>query len=303
MKGYGVAEKEIWYKKSGKVITAYYKNIDTGIKLYDIAMEPIKGKSPYDPIRTFVINLIRTNSALGARLNQDALEGCRGSAAMVDYVVRFKEHLNGKLDKKIMFGSPDAVRSRVDIIENELFSLTKKELADKGVFHLLEVGPGYLRTQINLINRLKEARCNLDGLKIVGVDRNPGVVRAASEILRYERIESIVSIFEGDAREWLSSNTARFDAVLAEGVFEYIDMEKSIGFARELSSHIRQKGYLIASATHKVPKKKIIEYLDILVLQRSKKEFVEMFTRGGFDAPRLVPTVPPNLSVGIGRKQ
>ncbi len=296
-------ENDIWYTKSGKTITSYYKNVGTGIKLYDIAMEPIKGKSPYDPLRTFVINLIRTNSALGARINQDALDGYRGSAAMIDYVLRFKEHLNGKLDRKIMFGSPDAVRSRVAIIENELFSILKKELADKGSFHLLEVGPGYLRTQINLINRLREERINIDGLKIVGIDFNPDVVKAASEIIRYERLENVVSIFEGNAQEWLASKTTLYDAVLAEGVFEYLDMIKSIEFANELANHIRKGGYLLATATHKVPKKKVIEYLDILVLQRSVNEFVKIFESCGFTVPRLVPTDPPNVSVGIGRKK
>jgi len=292
----------MWFTKSGRIITAYYKNIDTNIKLYDIAMEPIKGKSPYDPIRTFVINLIRTNSALGARINQDALDGFRGSAAMIDYVVRFKEHLNGKLDRKIMFGSPDAVRSRVNIVEDELFLLIKEQLAEKGTFHLLEVGPGYLRTQINLINRLKEAQVDLDGLKIVGVDCHPDVVRAATEILRYERLENIMSIILGDAHEWLTSNTTQYDTVLAEGVFEYMNRKKSMEFAGELANHIRKEGYLIASATHKVPKKKVIEYLDILVLQRSEKEFVEIFTNSGFNNPRLIPTEPPNVSIGIGQK-
>jgi hypothetical protein len=67
--------------------------------------------------------------------------------------------------------------------------------------------------------------------------------------------------------------------------------------------NVDKGGYLLATATHKVPKKKVIEYLDILVLQRSVNEFVEIFESCGFTGPRLVPTDPPNVSVGIGQKK
>ncbi len=292
-----------WFRKNGTTIEVFYKNQSTHIKLYDIKMEKISGASPYTPLRTFFINLVRQNSGCGARINQDALEGYRGSAAMIDYVVRFHEHLNGAFDKQFMFGGTTAVRSRVKLVQDELFNLAKSALEEKGTFNLFEVGPGYLRTQVNLITRLREAHCTTKGLKIVGADMHPEVIKAASQIIRYENIGDMVAIHEGDAKDCLTKLDTTFDAILAEGVFEYCDMEASLELGGVLRKYLKPHGCLIASATHKVPKKLLIEYLDIFVLQRSKDDFLRIFRTCGFEEPRLIPTEPPNISVGIGRKK
>jgi hypothetical protein len=298
-----VTEEAKWFRKSGMKIEVFYKDEGTGIVLYEIDMAPIPGKSPYGPLRTMAINFVRKNSGLGARLNQDALEGYRGSAAMIDYVLRFTNHLNGAIDKKIMFGSPNAVRSRVKIIEDELFKIACDSLTEKGVFHFFEVGPGYLRTQINLVRRLREEKFDLKGLKIEGVDLNPNVVKAAEKIIKFESLENVVTIRHGDAKEYLRNAEMTFDAILAEGVFEYCDMKGSLQLAEIVESRIRPGGYLIATATHNVPKRRLIEYLDILVTPRSKEDFIAIFSKCGFDEPKLLATTPPNISVGIGIKK
>jgi SAM-dependent methyltransferase len=292
-----------WLKRTGTCLEVFHRSRETGIRLYEVRMEPIRGQSPYGPLRTFLINLLRKHSGLGARLNQDALEGHRGSAAMIDYVVRFPGHMNGKLDKKIMLGSPDAVRSRVRIVQDELFELARSCLRAKGEFRLLEVGPGYLRTQLDLLERLRRTQHDMTGVKIVGVDLHPEVVRAASQIIEHEKIGDQVQVFQADAGQWLKTSEQVFDVILAEGVFEYRDMAGSVELAKILANHLAPGGHLIASATHRVPKKALIEYLDIRVLQRSKEEFLEIYRTSGFELPKLIATEPPNVSVGVGKKR
>jgi protein-L-isoaspartate O-methyltransferase len=257
---------------------------------------------PALPAGALCVNLVRKYSALGALLNQDALEGYRGSAAMIDYVLRFPGHLNGPLDKSFMVGSTDSVRSRVRIVQDELFALAQSCLRSKGRFRLFEVGPGYLRTQLDLLERLKRAGSNTKAVQIVGVDSHPGVVRAASRVIEYDDVADVVTIHHGDAVTWLAEADEKYDVVLAEGVFEYADMTRSVELAKALAEHLEPGGHLIASATHSVPKKALIEYLDIRVLQRSRQELVEIFVSSGFDEPRLIATEPPNVSVGIGRR-
>ncbi|MBN2003110.1 MAG: class I SAM-dependent methyltransferase [Anaerolineae bacterium] len=293
----------IGVKKNGTKIEVFHKHPDTQIKLYDIDMRPIAGASPYGWLRTRVINLMRKHSGTGALINQDALEGYRGSAAMIDYVLRFVGHPNGKLDRIFLTGSSDAVRSRVKIVQDELFDIAKSNLEEKGTFHLFEVGPGYLRTQLNLLDRLKKARYDVRNVKMVGADLHPGVVKAASQIIQYEGIGDMVTIHEGDAKHCLEKLNMTFDAVLAEGVFEYSDMQGSTNLARTLGSYLRPQGHLMASATHAVPKKLLIEYLDILLNQRTREEFVQIYKHCGFEEPRLIATEPPNISVGIGQKR
>lgn len=302
MPGGADAGRSPWFRRNGARIEVFHESVDTGIVLYDIAMEPIRGSSPYGWLRTFFVNLVRQHSGLGALLNQDALEGYRGSAAMIDYVLRFPGHLNGALDSKFMVGSTDAVRSRVQIVQDQLFALARSRLDSRGRFRLFEVGPGYLRTQLDLLRRLKEAGYDRTPVEIVGVDLHPRVVQAASRIIEHEGIADIVAIHQGDALTWLAGSNRTYDVVLAEGVFEYADMERSVALARGLSEHLDPGGHLIASATHSVPKKALIEYLDIRVLPRKREELVEIFRSAGFDEPRLIATEPPNVSVGIGRK-
>lgn len=290
-------------KRTGTKIEVFHKHPDTQIKLYDIEMKPIMGASPYGPLRTFIINLMRKHSGAGARINQDALEGYRGSAAMIDYVIRFYDHPNGNFDKTFLSGSANAVRSRVRIVQDELFNIAKSSLTEKGTFHLFEVGPGYLRTQLNLLKRLKEARYDTKNVRIVGADLHPSVVKAASQIIQHEGIGDMVTIHEGDAKHWLEKLDMTFDTVLAEGVFEYTDMEGSMNLGHILGKHLRPQGHLIASATHAIPKKLLIEYLDILLSQRSEEEFVQIYKHCGFEEPRLIATEPPNISVGVGQKR
>jgi protein-L-isoaspartate O-methyltransferase len=295
------ARRPCWFRKSGARIEVFHRSVDTGIVLYEIAMEPIPAGSPYGRIRTFFVNLVRKHSALGALLNQDALEGYAGSAAMIDYILRFPGHLNGPLDKKFMVGSTDSVRSRVRIVQDELFVLARSCLTRTNRFRLFEVGPGYLRTQLDLLRRLKEAGCDTKAVEMVGVDSHPRVVRAASRIIEHEGVADVVTIHQGDALTWLTGSNGKYDVALAEGVFEYADMVRSVELASALSAHLEEGGHLIASATHRVPKKALIEYLDIRVLERSREELLEIFRRAGFDEPRLIATDPPNVSVGIGR--
>ena len=285
----------------GNLIEVFHKDPGTGIKLYDVKMEGISGQSPYGLFRTLLINLLRKHSGFGARVNQDALDGFRGSAAMIDYLIRFEEHLNGKLDVKLMRGNTDAVRSRVRIIQDELFLLAKSCLDKKGSFHLFEAGPGYVRTQMNLIYRLRQADYDLTNVHIMGADLHPGVVKVAQEIIRYEELTDIIEVHAGHAGDWIKKLDQKFDVVLAEGVFEYNNMSRSLDLAKTFNQFLNPGGSLIASATHEVPKKAIVEFLDILVLSRTESDFIDIYKQSGFNDPRLITTSPKNISVGIGQ--
>ncbi len=288
-----------WFRKEGNRIEVFYKNQDTQIKLYEIKMDPISGKSPYGLLRTFFINRRRKKNGSGARVNQDA----RGSAAMIDYAIRCEEHLNGKSDKKFMTGNSDAVRSRAEIVLDELFDIARTNLAERGTFHLFEAGPGYLRTQLGLIKRLSEAQCDLEGLEMVGADLHPDVVRAALRIIGYEGIGDMVKIYEGDAEHWLKNLNRTFDAVLAEGIFEYLDMKSSLELGSMFGNYLKPHGHFIATAALTIPKKKRLKYLDTHVIRRSKEEFVQLFKSCGFEVPWLIPTDPPISMVGVGQKK
>jgi hypothetical protein len=291
-----------WIRKDDNRIEVFYKNPDTHIKLYEIETELLPGKSSDGFLRTLFTNRMRKKKESGAQINQKVPGGGPGSAAMIDYMLRFGEHPDGMNDENNTTGDSDAVRSRAVRVLDELFDIAQRNLTARGTFHLFEAGPGYLRTQLGLIKRLSEAQCDLEGLEMAGADVHPDVVRAASRIIGYEGIGDMVSIYEGDAGRCLKKLNRRFDAVLAEGIFEYMDMKASLELFSVFGNCLKPHGHLIATAALKIPKKKHRKYLDAQVARRSKDEFVQLFKNCGFEVPWLISTDPPIFTVGVGEK-
>jgi|GEM_PF-3655624 len=88
------------------------------------------------------------------------------------------------------------------------------------------------------MRRSNEAGFGRTAVELVGVDLHPRVVHAASRIIEHEGLAGIVAIHEGDALTWLAGSNSEYDVVLAEGVFEYADMARSVELARGLFAHL-----------------------------------------------------------------
>jgi len=283
---------------SDNTVYVYYPGSD--ILMYTVNMNPISTDNTYGFIRKGIINHLRTKSGLCARVSDDILQGNRGSAAMIDYAMR--ESLYGEKDARFMYGSVDAVRSRVRIIQNELVRLAKKCLTTQGSFRLFEAGHGFIRTKIHLMRELEREGFDIECEKIVGCDINPDVVDVVRIIIGYENLHDIIQVYEGHAVDCLNGLGEKFDVGLAEGVFEYMDLRESRDLARAFHRSLADNGLLIATATHKIPKAAVARLLDFYFEPRSEADFIEIFTRSRFEHPRLIKTDPPNISVGIARK-
>jgi ubiquinone/menaquinone biosynthesis C-methylase UbiE len=284
--------------KDGNVFVIYYPGSD--IPMYEVSLTPINSNCPYGPLRKAVLNFIRKRSGLCARVNDDVLEGVRGSAAMIDYIMR--ETLHGEMDAKFMYGSVDAVRSRVRIIQKELVGLAKDYLERKNGFRFFEAGHGFVRTKIQLLNTLKEDGYDITKVRLVGCDTNPRVVDVTRRIIAREEFDSQIQVHQGDAVDCLERLDETFDVCLAEGVFEYMDMDESRTLARSFHRCLDDGGTLIGTATHVIPKARVAKLLDFWFEPRHEDDFVRIFTETGFRKPQLIKTNPPNISVGIGRK-
>lgn len=277
-------------------IQAYYPGSD--ILMYEIEMSPIDGDNTYNFPRKFLINAMRKRSGLCALVNDDALRGIRGSAAMIDYIN--DEQIHGGMDNKFMYGSVDAVRSRIRKIE-EISSGFAKESINRGEeFCFYEAGSGFLRLPLLILESLKEDGYRQD-LVYIGTDRNPDVVETASKIAEFRGVSDKIRVCHGDALKALQSLDKELDLVLAEGAMEYWEPDYCKAFAEESRRHLKNGGRLVATATHEIPKEKIAKILDFYFEPKSEDEFKEIFTDTGFGEPRLIKTEPPNISIGIAR--
>lgn len=283
---------------SDNTVHVYYPGTD--ILMYEVNMNPISTNNTYGFIRKGIINYLRTKSGFCARVNDDILEGNRGSAAMIDYAMR--ESLHGEKDARFMYGSVDAVRSRVRIIQHELILLAKRFLTSQGRFRLFEAGHGFIRTKIHLLRELIKDGFDIECVKIVGCDINPDVVDVVRKIIGHENLHDIIQVYEGHAIEFLSEVGERFDVGLAEGVFEYMDIQESKDLAMAFHRSLADNGFLIATATHKIPKATVARLLDFYFEPRTEADFIDIFTHSKFQHPILIKTDPPNISVGIARK-
>ena len=277
---------------------AYYPNSD--IPMYEVPMTPLSPDCGYGFMKRNLINLTRKRSGLCSIVNEDALHNRVGSSAMIDYINA--EQLHGSMDKYFMYGSVNAVRSRIRKVEELTVDLAKGSFEKRGEVSIYEAGCGFIRLPLNILDSLGGELYNLN-LSYVGVDKNPDVVKVASKISEFRGASDKIRVYKGDALEELCKLNGELDMILVEGAMEYWSPEYRESFLEESGKHLSEDGVLVGTSTQTIPKEGIARFLGFYFPPTSQEDFIDTFTNAGFNEPKLIKTEPPNISIGIGMKK
>lgn len=290
--------REREFKKEDERLIAYYPGKNGSVMMYQTIMGHIDKLDNYGFVKKNLLTLLRSTSGLCSIINENALNGQIGSAAMIDYINA--EQYHGQLDTIFMGGSVAAVRSRIRKIE-EISKNIAKNLVDKKIkVNVYEAGCGFIRIPLGIFDFIGEE--NHDLFYFIGVEKNPTVVEVASKIAESENLSDKIKVYEGDALESLRKLDGYSNLIIAEGAMEYWNLEYSIEFAREAYRHLDKGGALVGTATHIIPKRRIAEFLGTYFNPLSEEHFKNVFIEAQFSETKLIKTEPPNISIGIGTK-
>lgn len=278
------------FRNEGGTIYAYFPGSD--IRMYQLGMYPTGDSNK------FGINFLRQNSGFCSVVSDDVLNDRVGSAAMIDYA--YAETLHGVADRIFMRGSTNAIRSRIKNIIQVVTDLAKETIDKKGEVRIYEAGCGFIRVPLQVNEYLKNAGYNPD-FYYLGVDKNPEVVKTASEIAEFKGLSDKIEVRCGDALEELVKE-GKFDLILSEGAWEYWNRAYLREFFEESLDHLNDSGYLVGTATHKIPWKTIAAHIGLYFPPMPEEDFIELFNDSGFKLTGLIKTDPSNISIGVGKK-
>jgi len=228
------------FRHDGSGLAAFYPGTD--ILMYRVNMSPIGEDARCSLLKKGMLNLMRTLSGLCYIVNENALNGRRGTAAMIDYINA--EQLHGKLDKMFMYGSVDSVRSRIRKIEEITKSLAQDVLqAKKRGIGIFEAGCGFIRIPLGILSSI-QAQDNSFSFYYLGVDKEPQVVEVCAKIVAHEKLHEKIVVANDDALESLETSDRLFDLIIAEGAMEYWDKDYCNRFVREAYKHLHRGGHL-----------------------------------------------------------
>lgn len=287
--------RDVKYDKSG--LAVYYP--ETDILMYRLNMSFFGKEVRYSLFKKGLLGLMRKVSGLCAVVNQNAIDCHQGTAAMIDYINTGQLH--GTLDKILINGSLNSVRSRVTKIEGLIKSLSQDILQEKRSIEVFEAGCGFIRIPLFIISSF-QAEDNYS-FYYFGVDTDPHVVETSAKIIAHEKLQEKLVVAHADALESLENSDRCFDMIIAEGVMEYWDPPYYNRFVREAYEHLYSGGVLIGTATHVIPKRRMAEFfLGTYVEPRSQEKFEGIFRAGGFKEIDFIQTTPPTMSIGVAKK-
>jgi hypothetical protein len=287
--------RDVKYDKSG--LAVYYPGTD--ILMYRLDMSFFEKDMRYGLFKKGLLGIMRKASGLCAVVNESVINCHQGTAAMIDYINAGQPH--GILDKMLLYGSLNAVKSRVTIIEQVVESLSQDILREKGSIDIFEAGCGFIRIPLSILSSFREG--DNHSFYYFGVDTNHQVVETSAKIIEHEQLHGKLAVAGTDALESLEKSDRSFDIIIAEGVMEYWDRPYYTRFVRESYKHLYSGGAFIGTATHMIPKRRLAEFfLGTHIEPRSREEFKDIFLSGGFKEVELIQTTPPTMSIGIVKK-